>query len=504
MNLKDRLFQSAVFSIFGRIVAFSIAFIITPFMMQNLGAEGYGLWLLIIAVVGWFRFVDLGFSSAVQRSIAIAIENNDSEKINTIFSCSVVLFSSLGLMAAGFICLLSLFPSLLGVEEQHYTTVTISLLILSVKIFWDLGMSCFHGFYSALIRYDVDANINTANELIKAGLIFVLLSDLNIYGAVIATMAADFLTNIFKIGYARKLYPGFKFEKRLINKLEFKKLFDYSKHVFILVVAASFSKGTDSLIISHLLGLSFVAVYGVAARLVHMIEELLLTVLGLFLPVLTRLIEKQGEVEGEINKVFSLNFLLVSSCFIPLIIFAEDFIFLWLGEGFEQADTIVAAIAMALLCRSISRPVQVLLLAKATHSGLGLVRIIQVVLNILLSIYLGLKFGMLGILIATITSFLICDVFMHLALYRIYTEYSLGAIVSRFFASIVLVVSLSALGHFYLNSLPPLSWIELFAYSGITFVISFLLVWIVIVERSAKHLITSIVVSNLKQYGLWR
>ena len=493
-----------MFGLFGRIVAFIIAFIITPFLMQNLGEEGYGLWLLIIAVVGWFRFVDLGFSSAVQRSIAIAIENDDNEKINTVFSCSAILFASLGLIAAGLVCLLSIFPSLLGVEEQHYTTVTISLVILSLKMFWDLSMNCFHGFYSALIRYDIDANINTVNELIKAGLIFVLVRDLNIYGAVLATMVADFLTNLLKIGYARVIYPEFKFDRRLVNKTEFGNLYNYSKHVLALVVARSFSKGTDSLIISHLLGLSFVAVYGVAARLVAMIEELFLTVLGLFLPVFTRLIEKQGDVETEIGQVFSLNFLLVSSFFIPLIVFSEDFFLLWLGEGFEQATIIVAALAMASMCRSISRPVETLLLAKATHSKLGIVRLIQTVLNVILSIVLGINYGMVGILIATVTSFYVCDVFLHLVLYRLYTEYALKNVIARFIASTVLVASLSSVGIYYFGSVPPLSWMQLIIYSALVFLISFVLAWTLIVEKSAKQLIASIVATNLQKYGLWK
>ena len=67
------------------------------------------------------------------------------------------------------------------------------------------------GFYTGLIRYDVDANINTINELVKALLIVVMVTWYNIYGAVFATMIADLMTNIYKIVYTKKLHASFRF-----------------------------------------------------------------------------------------------------------------------------------------------------------------------------------------------------------------------------------------------------------------------------------------------------
>ena len=323
IDFKDRIFHSAFYRIVGRIVTVIIAILVTPYLMKHLGEERYGLWLLIIATVGWARFIDLGFSAAVQRSIAIALEAEDKDRINTIYSCAVVLYSILGLTAAVAIVGLSFFPEFLGVDDQFYDIVSISLLVLSIKVLWDLGMCCFHGFFSGLLRYDIDANINTANEVLKALGILVLLPDFGIIGAVAATMISDFVTNVYKIFYVRKIYPDFVFDLGLVKKVEFLNLFHYSKHIILLTIAKTFGNNTDLLIISHLLGLTAVAIFGVSKRLVFMIEELFLTVLGMFLPVFMRLMERKEDIREEVEQVFDLNFYLVVVCFVPLVIFAQ-------------------------------------------------------------------------------------------------------------------------------------------------------------------------------------
>lgn len=268
MNLSERIYSSSLYRMLGNIVNFAIVFALTPFLMQTLGSEEYGLWLLLLATLGWFNLADLGFSSAVQREITIALEGNDNDRVNIVFSCSVILFGLLGFVASLLLFLLSFFPGLLGVEEEYYKVTHVSLMFLSIKLLWDFGMNSIHGFYSGLLRYDIDANITTLNGIVKAILIFILLSKLHIYGAVIATLVADIVTHIIKIYYARKLHPEFKFDLKLVTLEELGKLYAYSKHVVAMVAANSLGKSVDPLIISHFLGLTFVAIYGVATKIV--------------------------------------------------------------------------------------------------------------------------------------------------------------------------------------------------------------------------------------------
>lgn len=478
-SFKDRIFFSSLYRVLGKVVTIAIAFLITPYLMRTLGAEGYGLWLLIMATLGWFTFVDLGFSAAVQRSIAIALEADDNHRINVVFSVSVVLFGALGLLAASMIFTLSLFPQLLGVDPEFHNIVHIALMLMCVKTIWDFGMYSLNGFYSGLIRFDVDANINTANETIKALLIVALVKDFHIYGAVAATLIADLLTNIFKIYYARRLFPHFRFDIKLVTLKEFKELFNYSKHVLAMTIAFSLSLGMDTLIISHLFGLSLVALYGVANRLVLMVEQMFMAVLGIFLPIFTRLIERKGNIQAEVEQVFALNYFLVSILLVPLIILSNDFFFLWLGAGFDEAYLIVAALSFAYICKTVSRPVSEVLLATAKHQYLSIVKLVGLTLNVVLSVALGSYLGLIGVALGTVASFWFSEVFLHLILYKRYTDYPISKLLFGFLRTTFLVALLASAGHYALAGVGQLSWIELMLTASVIFSISTIVFWYV-------------------------
>jgi len=380
---------------------------------------------------------------------------------------------------------------MLGVDEKYFDVVHIALMILCIKIFWDFLMCSFHGFYSGLIRYDVDANINTINEILKALLIVVMVTWYNIYGAVFATMIADLMTNIYKIFYTKKLHAKFKFHFKLVKLKEFKALFSYSKHIIALSIASSFSKGVDSLIISHILGLKYVAIYNIAFRLVDMVERALLPILGIFQPIFTRLLERKDNIQSEVEQVVSLDLFVVSVFFTPLAIFSNDFIYLWLGEGFEQAHLIVIILAFTLLCRTISRPVSQLLLAKAQHKYLSAIKIITITVNIPLSIILGQHFGLIGIAIGSLVSFYVTDLVLHLLLYRYYIRKSVSHLALSFLRANIIMAAIVFFGYQLLSTKNQLFWVELILYSAGTFLFSVSIFWISTLNKEAKTNIVS-------------
>ena len=82
--MKKQLLTSSLFRLLENMIMVAIALLMTPFFINTLGNNDYGLWLLTLSILGWFNVVDLGFPSAVQRHITIALEKKDSIEINTV------------------------------------------------------------------------------------------------------------------------------------------------------------------------------------------------------------------------------------------------------------------------------------------------------------------------------------------------------------------------------------------------------------------------------------
>jgi O-antigen/teichoic acid export membrane protein len=485
--VKDKLLKSSTFRTLEIIIVTIISLVLTPYLINHLGDVHYGLWILILSALGWFNFIDLGFSYAIQRNIVIALENNDNHRINIVFSVAVVLFSVLGSFATLCVLILAFFPELLGINEKEQSIATIAFAILAIKVFLDFIMNCFHGFFTAYLRTDIDANISSLNMVIKSILVFYLVIDMNIYGAVFATIIADILTHSLKIYFARKLHPEFKFVLHLVKFSEVKELFRFSKHLILMGVAKSINSRVDPIIITHLLGLKYVAIYNVINSLINQVESLVGAIVGVFQPVFTKMVAKNIELDGTFKLIISINFFTVLLLYVPLAILAEDFITLWIGSDYAQAGQLAPVLGFAFICRTVSRPIRNLLLAKSQHQLLSIVYLCGALINIGLSLVLGSQWGLFGIAVATACGFFVSDVILHLILLKKYTELPVLKPTLEFVLLTILYITLVLVGVTIIQSLEPLTWPGLII-AGIAIVgITILIAWTLLLDKIVKH-----------------
>jgi len=491
--MKKALFKSSSFRFLEISIEIIISVLLTPFLIYNLGDNHYGLWVLIISTMGWFKFADLGFSYAVQRNIILAIEKSDHKKVNVTYSVAIVLFGVLGLFAAAGVAILGFFPSVLGVEEANHTITAIALSILALKVFWDFMMNCFHGFFSAYLRMDISANLSSLNTIIRSILIFYLIKDMNIYGAVLATMAADLFTNILKVYYAKKLNSNFRFNIKLVKWSEIVELFNFSKHVIASSVAMSIKGRVDPIIIANLFNLKMVALYSVTSRLVVQLESLVTGLVGIFQPVLLKLIARNIPIDNIFKQIVSLNFFIVVLLYTPLAIFAESFITLWIGSSYAGAASLAFILGFAFICRTISRPINSVLLAQANHKILSIVNLFGAILNIILSIFLGKVWGLEGIAIATALAFFISDVLLHLLLFKHYNNKPIFPLLLKFALICALYAIFVFIGKYLISLVDPLSWLELILSAVICEITIVILTWHLILQKETRNQLQQVI-----------
>jgi O-antigen/teichoic acid export membrane protein len=494
--MKQQLLKSSIFRTLEIIIITVISLVLTPYLIHHLGDEHYGLWILILSALGWFNFIDLGFAYAIQRNIVLALEKKDNHRINIVFSVAVALFSVLGGIATLCIGGLAFFPELLGITEKDQSIATIAFSILAIKVFLDFIMNCFHGFFTAYLRMDIDANLSSLNMIIKSILIFYLVIDMNIYGAVFATIVADILTHSLKIHFARKLHPEFKFVLHLVKFSEVKQLFAFSKHLILMGIANSFNRRVDPIIISHLLGLKFVAIYNVINSLINQVELLVRAIVGGFQPVFIKMVARKAKVDGTFKLIININFFIAILLYMPLAILAEDFISLWIGFDYAQAGKLAPILGFAYICRTVSRPISSLLLAKAQHQLLSVVNLFGALLNIGLSLVLGSYWGLMGIAIATTCSFFVSDVILHLVLLNKYTEIPVLKPMMEFIKLTGLYLILTLLGLKIMSSLGPLSWGELIIAAITCVCIALFIAWPMLLQKEVKQKLVGMLVKE--------
>lgn len=496
LSMKEKLLKSSIFRVIEIVTVTIISLALTPYLIKHLGDESYGLWLLILSTLGWFNFIDLGFSAAIRREIARAIEKADNHRINVVFSVAVVLFGTLGLFAASGLLILALVPEALGITPSNQNTAAIALSILAFKVLLDFMMNSFHGFFTAYLRMDIDANISLLNTIIKSILVFYLVIDLNIYGAVIATISADIITHCLKVYYAQKLNSGFKFSVSFVTKHEILYLFSYSKHLVAAGIANIVLRRSDPVVISHILGLKFVALYGVINNLINQIESLVEAVVGVFNPMLNRLVARNNNIDDTFKHIVDVNFFVVIMLYAPLAILAEDFIYLWIGGEYAQHAGLASILGFAYICKSVSRPVGALLLAQANHKLMSVVSLIGAIVNISLSITLALQWGLLGVAIATAVSFFLSEVILNLWLLKRYNNFAIMRPIIKFTVLIISYISLVIIGQSFFQQLPALSWLELIFSAGVIVITLFVFSWFLILSLDMRQQLMAMVLKK--------
>lgn len=484
--MKKQLVTSSVFRFIERVIVVVTSLLLTPFLIDVLGQQDYGLWILIISVLGWFNVIDLGFSTAVQRYIVLALESSDHRKVNIIFSTAFALFSALGIFAASCLLILAQFPDIFGVDEAREPTLLIALSILSLKVFWDFLMNSFHGIFSGLLRFDIDANLSSLNAISKALLVFYLVTEFNIYGAIFATLAADFLTNVLKVIFAKRLYKNLKFSVHNVSIKELKLLFSFSKHVLASGVAQTLNSKVDPILVTRLFDLSTVAIYSIASRLTGHIQAFVSSVTGVFAPVFTKMVARDENMAQIFTRTTSINTFAATVLFLPLLIFGGVFIKLWVGDEFENSIYILNILVFSFLCQAVSTAVRNVLFAQANHKLISIVNLLGAIFNIGLSITLSQYWGVLGVASGTAIGFFISDVVLSLVLLNHYNDFKLMPIIKCFSISIVIVFGLGLMGQYFVDLYMQRTWWSLVVYSVSSFPVMVLICWFSLLNKDLR------------------
>ncbi len=485
--MKKQLFASSAFRLLENIIMVAISLLLTPFFINTLGNNDYGLWLLTLSILGWFNVIDLGFPAAVQRHITIALEQKDNHQINTVFSTSLVLFGSLGLLSALGLLLLAQYPSIMGVNEASSITFTSALMMLALKVVWDFLMNAFNGFFSGMLRYDIDANISSFNTIFKATLVFLLIPEMHILGAVAATLTADFCSNIMKVYYAKKLFSPLSFKLSLVSFSELKALFNFSKHVIAGGVARVISTKSDPILVTKLFELTLVPIYSIANRLSALVEGFASSISGIFQPVFTRMVARGENMESMFHEITAINILVYSVLYQSLFIFGGLFVLLWVGDSFFDSILLMNLLVFSFLCRALNWSVKGVLIAQANHKLLALTNLFGAVVNITCSIILSSYIGIIGIAVGTAIGFFITDVLLNLVLLKRYNNFSIAPVIKGFMLSVILTYTIGYFGQQFIMHYIEKSWLMLIVSAAIMFPFIILINWFILLDKHLKQ-----------------
>lgn len=403
-NYAKKLAFGAVLGVVNHLATVVIALFLMPFVVFSLGDRMYGFWTLASAFIGYYGLLDFGLASAVGRFIARAIGAGDKEECNRITSNAFFIFSCLGLVVLIITFVLSLLAFLFFTDPVEVSLFRKVILVLGINVAINFPIKVCKGIVGAQLKFETMAFIRLISLVLRTTLfVIVLLKGYKILALAIVTLISCIPEYVLYVYYAKKYLPDFTIKMSDCNLGTVKSLFSYSSHAFIIRIADEMRFNIDAFVISAYIGLSAVTHYRVASTLVQHFITLIVTFMSVLLPFFSRLDGEKNDEKIKETLFYSTRISVIITSFVGfgLVAWGQPFIERWMGPQYLDAYPCLVVLVAGCVFDLWQAPTVSLLYGIAKHRFYSLYNSLEAVCNVLLSLLLVKRYGILGVAIGT-------------------------------------------------------------------------------------------------------
>lgn len=444
MRTINSLLNSS-FAMISQFIILIFAFITRTVFIRILGSEYLGFDALFTNVLSILSIVDLGLGTALNFSLYKPIRDGEVEKVAAIIQYFKKIFSLLGIL----LCILSIFVvpfigdlvkgSTNSIPYMQKVFLLYAILTFSSYFFTDVRTV----FYAHQQNYKVLVFDFFTKILTKTLQVIILL----IHPSYLWYLGIEILiTLFFNFKLLKKAHIEYEFlydHKVRLSESDRKIIFRDVKYLSLSKLSNIGISGTDSLIIAKFVGTAALGIYSNYLLI-------LTSSSGLLYGLLNGIVASLGDLFAENNKekihqVFNLyNFISIQvGTFygVATICLIQPFMHLWIGDKFLMDFIIVIVIIFNNYFGLITAPLSNAIITKGLFKQELPIRFIQVIINLIVSIYLASEFGLLGVFLGTA----VCNLFYYFLTTYLVVKSTLGIKLHDFAIKEFLYLSVSLL-----------------------------------------------------------
>jgi len=400
----------------GLVLNTASVFFVMPFVVHSLGDRLYGYWALVGALVGYYELLDLGIVSAVQFQVAAALGKNDLKLASRSISTAFIAFSSLGCVAFFITIILATLTQFVFHTADDIWLFRKVLLILGIGFAIGFPSRVFLAAISAHLRWDLLAAVDISILILRT---FLIVIGIKFGGGLIllASVAVftGFLSTAAQILILYRIHDGLQISLKLGSRALLRELIQYGGWASVIKIADQLRFYVDGWVVGAFVGVAAVTHYAIGSRLSLSFMSLIIAVVGILSPWFSLLVGKEDYVA--IRRVF--NFAtkisaslstIIAGC---LLLYGYPFILNWMGARYTDGFWPFAILVIAVYSDVSQQPLVSYLYGVSKHSFLAKITLAEGVINLALSIFLGRRYGMIGVALGTLIPMLIAKLLIH-------------------------------------------------------------------------------------------
>ena len=477
-NYTRKSAKNALVSLLAQAFTLLLNFISRSVFIRYLSTEYLGINGLFSNILTLLSFTELGIGGALVYAMYRPMKEKNDEKLSQLLSFYRKAYYGITLVVicVGFV--LSFFVEYLVAEQPD---IKESMQTIFLMFLLNNALSYMLAYKQSLLMVDQKEYVVSIVQQIVSIIqicaqILILYFTHEYFAYLFCQLIGTILINIVLLLYVNKHYSWVtkKHLKKSLDKEEKRRIFVDIKALSISKIAGVVSNGTDNIIIAQIDGLLSVGMISNYTMIINLLKNLIWNTLsGITGSIGNFNVDSSTEHKRSVfNELFLISFWIYGFVCVCLVVLLTPFITVWLGEDFViDLKTVIALVAI-LYVSGINFPYYTFRITCGLFDSVKYNYVMFAVCNVILSIFLGVHYGLVGVYAATSISRLMT---VELREGKIVFEQILGLkyidYIKQYFGSLILV-SLASTIAMLLTSLVVLSgWIGLI-FKGIVCAIS--------------------------------
>lgn len=410
MSIATTLLKGAVTRVSQTFVSICVAFFMMPFLIGELGDHWYGVWTVVGSLAAAYHLFDMGMASAVTRYVSKAFGAGEDEQANQVINTALLIYTCIAMVIIVVSLCASFATGWLFDIEQDRELVQLVVLIIGLSIAFEFPFNALAGVASAKLKFHQVAGVRILITILSAWLNWHFVSSGHgILAMAIITFSTARLSNLLYFLICKRAFSGLRFSKKYVDQAMSKDLFGYSLWSFVIAIAYQMRNNVDNFVIAGFLSAASVTPYAIGLRLVDYLAQFLSQATNMFIPIFTAYHAKEDtkELNSKLLFITRLNLVLALIAGGGLTIFGDAFITRWIGPDYDIAYWVMVILLTGRMIGFANHPLNSALYAINKHKIIAKLDVIEVALNLALSLILVQFYGLIGVALGTMIPLLL-------------------------------------------------------------------------------------------------
>ncbi len=406
--MKGVLVRNISLSLVITITSSVLSFLINKYFILNLGIENLGLMRLFTQSIFFLALLDMGLSTAATVAFYKPLMDDDKLKISSLYYTVKKFYEKISIivLVLGLI-LTPLISMLIGEVKTIYPYIYWLLFILVLSMNYHLMK--FSILFLADQKYAFVTVVSGGSLILEKALqLFVIIY----FQSFVIFILVGILGFLLRYLFYRYHYESNYFKMKDVGVYD-KSIQQGATKMIFHKLSNMIVYNTDYIIIVKFIGLSTVGIYSSYLMLTSLVMTVISILHNVLDPIVGKLVAKESDAFNLDLWFVFFRVCFFIGCVVGLVFYkvATPFVVLWLGDDFVLLGVAVSLIAINLFFDIVKWPMEIFKYKYAFYNDIHL-PIIEVIINLTISIILVQYLGIAGVIIGTIVSNVIVVVFL--------------------------------------------------------------------------------------------